>query len=102
PIMQRRPLRVALVRGQLSQLNGHCVEGTKTRVTITSDVDRAGRTVWQLGGQVTEDGVAMTADDFLRHAQRELTAVLPGFRDKGFEWAEFCVDRAERSTTSGL
>lgn len=101
-IMQRRPLRVALVRGELPQLNGHCVEGAKTRVTITSDVDRAGRTVWQLGGQVTEDGVAMSADDFLRHAQRELTAVLPGFQDEGLEWAEFCVDRAERSTTSGL
>jgi len=101
-IMQRRPLRVALVRGELPTLNGHCVEGAKTRVTITSDVDRAGRTVWQLGGQVTEDGVTMAADEFLRHARRELAAVLPGFRDAGLEWAEFCVNRAERSTASGL
>lgn len=101
-IMQRRPLRVALVRGELPPLNGHCVEGAKTRVTITSDVDRAGRTVWQLGGQVTEDGVSMAADEFLQHARRELAAVLPGFRDDGVAWAEFRVDRAERSTTSGL
>ena len=41
-VMQRRPLRVALVRGELPQLNGHCVDGAKTRVTITSDVDRRG------------------------------------------------------------
>jgi hypothetical protein len=101
-IMQRRPLRVALVRGALPTLNGHCVEGAKTRVTITSDVDHAGRTVWQLGGQVTEDGVTMAADEFLRHAKRELAAVLPGFRDAGLEWAEFSVNRAERSTSSGL
>lgn len=105
-VMQRRPLRVALVRGELPVLNGHCVDGTKTRVTITSDVDRDGRAVWQLGGQVTEDGVSMSPDEFLRHARRELAAVLPGLRD-GFrgsdlEWAEFSVDRAERSTTSGL
>ncbi len=101
-IMQRRPLRVALVRGELPPLNGHCVEGAKTRVTITSDVDRAGRMVWQLGGQVTEDGVTMDADEFLQHAQRELAAVLPGFRAEGLEWAEFSVNRAERSTSSGL
>ncbi len=101
-IMQRRPLRVALVRGNLPRLNGHCVEGAKTRVTITSEIDRQGRTVWQLGGQVSEDGISMKADDFLSHAKRELLAVLPGFHDDGLEWAEFSVNRAERATTSGL
>jgi glycerol-3-phosphate dehydrogenase len=100
--MQTRPLRVAMVRGELPILNGHCVEGAKTRVTITSAVDRAGRTVWQLGGQISEDGVSMTKDAFLGHARRELAAVLPGFRDEGLDWAEFFVNRAERSTASGL
>ncbi len=101
-VMQRRPLRVALVRGELPLLNGHCVDGAKTRVTITSDVDRAGRTVWQLGGQVSEDGVALAPDAFLRLAQRELAAVLPGWRGVKLEWAEFSANRAERSTTGGL
>ena len=101
-VMQRRPLRVALVRGELPRLNGHCVDGAKTRVTVTSDVDRAGRTVWQLGGQVSEDVVGLTPDEFLQLAQRELAAVLPGWRGGRLEWAEFSVNRAERSTTDGL
>ena len=101
-VMQRRPLRVALVRGELTALNGHCVDGAKTRVTITSDVDGAGRTVWQLGGQLSEEGVGHAPDAFLRLAQRELAAVLPGWRGTGLEWAEFSVNRAERSTADGL
>jgi hypothetical protein len=50
---------------------------------------------------VTEDGVGMETEEFLRHARRELAAVLPGFSHDGLEWTEFCVDRAERSTVSG-
>jgi hypothetical protein len=101
-VMQRRPLRVALVRGKLPMLNGHCVDGAKTRVTITADVDSAGRTVWQLGGQVSEDGVGLDPEAFLRHARRELSAVLPGWPGKELQWTEFAVNRAERGTTDGL
>jgi hypothetical protein len=101
-VMQRRPLRVALVRGELPALNGHCVDGAKTRVTITSDVDSAGRCVWQLGGQISEVGVGLPRDEFLKLATSELAAVLPGWRMPSLEWAEFSVDRAERSTSDGL
>lgn len=100
--MQRRPLRVALVRGELPALNGHCVDGTKTRVTITSDVDSAGRTVWHLGGQVSEEGIGLSREEFLQLAKRELAAVLPGWHAQELEWAEYAVDRAERSTSDGL
>jgi hypothetical protein len=101
-LMQRRPLRVALVRGELPALYGHCVDGAKTRVTITSDVDSAGRCVWQLGGQISEVGVGLPRDEFLKLATSELAAVLPGWRMPSLEWAEFSVDRAERSTSDGL
>ncbi len=62
--MQTRPLHMVLVRGELPHLNGHCVDGRTTRVTITSDTERsetsaAGRTVWQVGGQIAEIGVAL-------------------------------------------
>ena len=56
-VMQRRPLHMVLVRGNLPELNGHCLDGAKTRVTITSERDDAGRMVWQIGGQIAEDGV---------------------------------------------
>jgi FAD dependent oxidoreductase len=108
--MQRRPLHVAMVRGDLPELFGHCVDGAKTRVTVTSDRDSVGRTVWQLGGQVTEDGVNMSPSELIAHARKELQACLPGlelsgaadlnFRG-GLEWATFRIDRAEPATADG-
>lgn len=99
--MQRRPLQIALLRGQLPPLNGHSIDVGRTRVTITSDVDAAGRTVWQLGGQVSEDGANMEPASFIEHARRELAAVLPGWRWGSAEWATLRVDRAEGVTSDG-
>lgn len=99
--MQRRPLRIGLVRGDLPAVNGHCIDGATTRVTVTSDVDRTGRTVWTLGGQVAEVGAEMSPEAFLSHAKGELTAALPGWQKSPVEWASYAVDRAERSTLDG-
>lgn len=95
PKMQRRPLHMTLLRGDLPILNGHCVDGAKTRVTITSDTVSDGRTIWQIGGQVSEDGVNMTRDDLIAHVRRELEQVIPGSSYHGCEWATYRVDRAE-------
>ena len=92
---QRRPLHMLLMRGALPQLNGHCVDGARTRVTITSDVDAGGRTVWHVGGQVAEDGVAMDHAEFLGYAAAEIRAVLPGLELGGVEWSSYRIDRAE-------
>ncbi len=99
--MQRRPLHMAMVRGMLAPLNGHCVDGAKTRVTMTSDVDLVGRTVWQLGGQLAEDGVDMDEARLIARAHDELQAVIPGVDLSGAEWAAYRVDRAEGSTPHG-
>lgn len=102
PCMQTRPLHMALVRGDLPAFSGHCVDGAKTRVTITSDTDSQGRTVWQLGGQVAEVGVTMNRRDLIAHAARELAACVPGIDLTGLEWNSYAVDRAEGVTKSGL
>lgn len=102
PFMQRRPLHMVLVRGDLPPFNGHCVDGSKTRVTITSDTDSQGRTVWQLGGQIAEQGVGKPRHELVAHAARELTAVMPGINLTGLEWNTYQVDRAEGATKSGL
>lgn len=99
--MQRRPLHMVLARGPLPALNGHCVDGSRTRVTITSDTDSAGRIVWQVGGQIAEDGVNLDPPDLVRRAAAELAAVLPGVTWDGVEFATYRVDRAE-SRTHGL
>lgn len=100
-LMQRRPLHMVLARGPLPVLNGHCVDGSKTRVTITSDGDAAGRTVWQIGGQIAEAGVAMDECRLVAHARRELAAVIPGLDLSAVEWATYRVDRAERAVAGG-
>ncbi|QDV15398.1 glycerol-3-phosphate dehydrogenase [Gimesia panareensis] len=102
PFMQRRPLHMVLVRGDLPPFNGHCVDGAKTRVTITSDTDSQGRTIWQLGGQIAEQGVGQPRHELISHAARELTEVMPGINLTGLEWNTYQVDRAEGATKTGL
>jgi glycerol-3-phosphate dehydrogenase len=96
---QRRPLHMLMMRGDLPQLSGHCVDGGGTRVTITADTDTAGRTVWQVGGEVSERGVEMEQPDFLAHAAAEIRAVLPDLDLDGVEWSSYRIDRAEAESS---
>jgi glycerol-3-phosphate dehydrogenase len=100
--MQRRPLHMVLARGPLPVLNGHCVDGSMTRVTITSDWDSRGRIVWQIGGKIAEDGVALDERVLIGHARRELEEVIPGLDLSGIEWATYRVDRAERAVPGAI
>jgi len=99
--MQRRPLHMVLVRGNLPVLNGHCVDGAATRATITTAIDRAGRIVWQVGGRVAEAGVNLEPAALVAFARRELRAILPAQPLDEVEWATYRVDRAERAVTGG-
>src|SRR5262245_10396868 len=49
-LMQRRPLGMILLRGDLPPLFAHCIVGGKTGLTITTPL--AG--VWQIGGEIAE------------------------------------------------
>jgi len=100
-VMQRRPLHMTLVRGNLPALCGHCIDGAHTRVTITSAVDALGHTVWQVGGQVAEVGVSMSAPELTQHVRSELVAVLPGVSFDNTEWSTYQADRAEGMTPNG-
>ena len=96
--MQKRPLHVTMARGPLPHFQGHCVDGSKTRITITSDTDSQGRTIWQLGGQVSEDGVAMERNELIAHVKKELFAVMPDAKTIDWsmvQWASYRIDRAE-------
>ena len=95
--MQRRPLRQAMVRGNLPMVFGHCIDGARTRITVTSDTE-AGRTVWHIGGELAEKGPAMDPEAFARHARDEVLACLPGVSLQEAEWSSYPVDRAEPRT----
>lgn len=98
--MQRRPLRQAMVRGPLPWVFGHCIDGARTRVTITSDESPRG-VVWHVGGELAERGAAMEPGDFIRHAREELVACLPGADLSRAEWSSYAVDRAEPASPGG-
>ena len=99
--MQERPLQMVLVRGNLPSINGHCIDGAKTRVTITTTTDYAGRNVWQVGGQIAEDGANMSSDALVCHAARELQEVLPNVNLTQAEFLTYYASRAE-SAHSGV
>lgn len=99
--MQIRPLHMVLARGPaegegaLPILNGHCVDGSRTRVTITTASDSAGRRVWQVGGEVAERGVSYSPRELIAHARGEIIASIPGLSTRQFEWSTYRADRAE-------
>lgn len=102
--MQIRPLRMVMLRGatdRLPELNGHCVDGMRTRVTITSASDHAGHRIWQIGGEVAERGATMDDAATIALARRELLSVLPGFSPAGLEWSAYEAPRAEGRTPDG-
>ena len=104
--MQRRPLHMVMLRGarpesDLPEVNGHCVDGKATRLTITTARDDAGRAVWQVGGQIAERGVAMEPDALIAFAIDDVQQVLPGIDLTDVQAATYRVDRAEKATRNG-
>jgi len=100
--MQRRPLHMVMVRGNLPLFQGHCIDGAKTRLTISSEVVSSTETVWQLGGALAEQGVGLTPTQLIAHAIEELRATLPDIDPATLKFATYEVDRAERKSGLGL
>jgi glycine/D-amino acid oxidase-like deaminating enzyme len=98
---QRRPLHMLMARGDLPELNGHCVEPAGPRLTVTSDRDAAGRVIWQVGGRIAEEGVRLDERQQVRRGAAELRACLPGLDLSGVELACYRVDRAEGAGRPG-
>ncbi len=95
---QERPLHMLMARGDLPLINGHCIDGSKTRVTITSTQDYAGRSVWQIGGQLAEDGVSLSPENLIIRGANELQTVLPNVEFYDTEWKTYRTTRAESNT----
>ncbi|MCC7205197.1 MAG: FAD-dependent oxidoreductase [Phycisphaeraceae bacterium] len=96
--MQRRGVQMVVARGKLPAVFGHCVDGARTRVTITTIDNFHGETVWQIGGKVSEDGVNMGPTELIRHAIKELHHTLPAVDLSAVEWTTYKIDKAEAAT----
>jgi len=102
PTMQRRPLQMVLVRGDLPMIYAHALGmSDKPRATITSHRDAAGNVVWYIGGQPAEQGVGKPAAEVMAATRRELADLLPWVNFNGMAWATWNVDRAEGSQPDG-
>jgi hypothetical protein len=101
--MQQRPLRQAMIRGALPMVFGHCIDGAKTRITVTSDCIDGAETdvVWHVGGQIAEDGPAMSESAFAAYAMDEIKKCIPALSFEGCEFASYKVTRAEPRTGDG-
>ncbi len=100
-MMQRRPLRIALLRGDLPRFCGHWFDDDGPRLTISSQIDNARRTIWQLGGRLSEGNEWESVNVFLTRARCELTAGLPGIELRGVEWSCYRAVRAEPVSDQG-
>ncbi len=99
--MQRRPLRQTFVRGELPLAFGHCIDGAKTRITITSDQCPHGEVVWNVGGSLAERGASMDGPEFEQYARCEIEGSIPGLSLRGCQIASLLVDRAEPRMAGG-
>lgn len=90
-LMQRRPLGMVLLRGNLPPLFGHCIVGGKTLLTITA----AAEGLWQVGGEIAERLAHEEKTDLARKkAMSVIRRSLPGL---DFSRAEIAVYRAVRA-----
>lgn len=101
--MQRRPLRMSILRGSLPPLYGHMVRGGKTAMTVTthplqadSMADNAGQCIWQVGGELAEraaeDGDGARLE---RELPRQLRRFFPGVDFSRVLMASYGAVRAE-------
>ncbi len=100
-LMQRRPLQMGLVRGRLPTFCGHWFDAEGPRLTISTQFDSAGRTIWQLGGRLGEHPEAESPEMFIRRARGEICAGLPGVDLSRTEWSSYSAVRAEPVAAAG-
>lgn len=102
PAQQLRPLHMLMVRGPLPPFFAHCLgPSANPRLTVTSYPLGSGESVWYLGGDLAERGVALSTDELIAAGRRELRALLPWIDLSGCRWAGLRVDRAEPAQPQG-
>ena len=100
-IMQLRPLCMILLKGALPRIYGHCVEGGKTALTITSHPWQ-GQIVWQIGGEIAERFANET--DYVRVRQGAVETLKSHFHSldmHGLQVATYSALRAEAQKSQG-
>lgn len=103
PEMQRRPLKMVMLRGGLPEkIYAHCLEANiNPRLTITSHEDSQGEIVWYMGGQLAEEGINRNNQDQIEIAQQELKELMPWLDLTNTHFACLDINRAEPKMEKG-
>ncbi|MEM6916490.1 MAG: FAD-dependent oxidoreductase [Verrucomicrobiota bacterium] len=104
PSMQRRPLHQLIIRKNgLPDFFSVCVgTGPKPPLVSTTHVDREGRTLWYIGGEIAEqNGVARSEVDQIEAGKALFDKLLPWINLEGADWFTWRGDRAEPFTGTG-
>jgi glycine/D-amino acid oxidase-like deaminating enzyme len=102
PSMQRRPLQMLLVKGDLPMIYAHGLGiSDKPRITITSHINSNNENIWYIGGEPAENGVGKTAKEAIENTKQCLHELLPWIPTQNLEWATYNVDRAEGQQADG-
>ena len=94
PSMQRRPLQMAMIRGELPTLCGHWFDERGPRLTVSTQFDSRGSTIWLLGGRMAERANE-SPRKFLSQARQEIRTCLRGINLANVEWSTYSAVRAE-------
>lgn len=100
--IQRRPLRMFMLRGLPWRLYAHClVPEPRPRVTITTH-PLENENIWYIGGNLAEKAVRIDKIAALKMAQSEMQEIFPAVDFKDARWALYDVERAEPFTNNLL
>ena len=100
---QRRPLHQIMVKGDLPEIQGHCLAADyEPRMTITTHHTKEGETVWYLGGRVSTRTTELSAAENIAQAKAELEDVFPWIDWQSKQWSTLLIDRAEPKYVMGL
>ncbi|MBS3128692.1 FAD-dependent oxidoreductase [Candidatus Woesearchaeota archaeon] len=96
-VMQIRPLRQLLVSGNgLPELWGHCIDGGKAVASVTTHKNpRTGEKVWNIGGEIAENGYKQDPEVLIREGRALLEKLLSGVDFSQTKWSTFDALRAE-------
>lgn len=101
--MQRRPLHMVMVKHDYNlPVYAHCLGLSNTpRITITTHKAHDGKTIWYLGGQISEEGVSLSTEEQINVAKEELQKLFSWLDFTNAKFATFFVDRAEHYQENG-
>jgi hypothetical protein len=96
--MLRLPLQILVLRGDLPDLNGVCLEGIQAKAIITTHRLSRNEAVWQFASErIASDA----GEDFGRQALIEISASLPGFNFPRVSVSVYTATRAECAAEDG-